>query len=253
MKYTYSEDEDIFSDDLPSTRKSTRNTSAISTPAEPAGPRFSASGRQIRTRAGGLYGEALLLGQRGEELAEENTGRPQRTRTSTRANGYTDFNMVDDIGEESDAQNSSGNEWHGDEEEDENDLEGDEAEDEISDDDSIANGEPPSLMVHLKYRKHELPSKANGPGEESLAEKPETSTQDVPETVGDISNPHAQEPMANGAQETKPEPELETKVETKLEAPAVPEPASKPLDTPTTGNADAEESHSVLQNGANGV
>ncbi|RJE19920.1 hypothetical protein PHISCL_07746 [Aspergillus sclerotialis] len=253
LKYTYSEDEDIFSDDLPSTRKSTRNTSAISTPAEPAGPRFTASGRQIRTRAGGLYGEALLLGQRGEELAEENTGRPQRTRTSTRANGYTDFNMIDDIGEESDAQNSSGNEWHGDDEEDENDFEGDDAEHEISDDDSIANGERPSLIVHLKYRKRELPSKADGPGEESLAEKPETSTQDVPDRVGDISNTYAQESMANGAQETKPEPELETKVETNLEAPAVPEPASKPLNIPTTGNTDAEGSHSGLQNGANGV
>ena len=241
----------MFSEDLPSTRKSTRNTSAISTPAEPAGPRFTASGRPIRSRAGGLYGEALLIGQRGEEPVEENAGRPQRTRTSTRANGYTDFSNVDDIGEESDAESSSENEWHGDDEGDENDVEGDEEEDEISDDDSIANGEPSSLVVHLKYSKRGEPGKVNE--EESLGEKPETSTQAVPEPAGDIPNTQAQEPMANGPQETKPEPEPETNMETKLEAPAVPDPASNPPNTLTPGNANVEESQSGLQNGANGV
>ncbi|KAI1274817.1 hypothetical protein F5Y07DRAFT_207234 [Xylaria sp. FL0933] len=45
MKYTYSDDEDFYSDST--TRRSTRNT-GTHTPAEPAGPVTTASGRQIK-------------------------------------------------------------------------------------------------------------------------------------------------------------------------------------------------------------
>ncbi|KAJ2977460.1 hypothetical protein NUW58_g7805 [Xylaria curta] len=45
MKYTYSDDEDFYSDST--TRRSTRNT-GTHTPAEPAGPVITASGRQIK-------------------------------------------------------------------------------------------------------------------------------------------------------------------------------------------------------------
>ncbi|KAL2854690.1 hypothetical protein BJX68DRAFT_264591 [Aspergillus pseudodeflectus] len=156
LKYTYSDDEDIFSDGLPEPRRSGRNTSSLSTPAEPSGPRFTASGRQIRSRAGGLYGESLLAGQRedGPAVDEDDSNRQQRTR-GTRANGYTDYGLEDDD-EGSNEGQSSGNEWQGGEEEDDNEFEGDD-EEELSGDESVANGEPPSLVVQLRYgRKGEL-------------------------------------------------------------------------------------------------
>ena len=163
LKYTYSDDEDIFSDDAP-TRRSTRNASGTATPAEPAGPRFTASGRQIRSRAGGLYGAALLTGQREDEAEEEeDTGRPQRSRT-TRTNGYAGYDMEDD----SEAQ-SSGNEWQGGDDEEENDFEGDD-EEEASGDESVMNGENPSLVVQLRYSKGKTGS--NGTSEEQPAKEP---------------------------------------------------------------------------------
>ncbi|RAH44761.1 uncharacterized protein BO95DRAFT_483043 [Aspergillus brunneoviolaceus CBS 621.78] len=150
LKYTYSDDEDIFSDGLPSTRRSTRNTSGVSTPVEPAGPRYTASGRQIRSRAGGLYGESLLAGQR-DDAQTGDEGRPTRSRAN-RANGYTDHDLDEEMEEGSAGAQSSGNEWQGGEEEEDNDFEGDD-EEEASGDEEIANGEPPSLVVQLRYNK----------------------------------------------------------------------------------------------------
>ncbi|RHZ52324.1 uncharacterized protein CDV56_105880 [Aspergillus thermomutatus] len=170
LKYTYSDDEDIFSDEFPSTRRSTRNASGISTPAEHAGPRYTASGRQIRARAGGLYGESLLSGQRGEEA--EDTGRPQRSR-ATRANGYMDYNM-DNVEDESDAGHSSGNEWQGGEEEEDNDFEGDD-EGDFSGDESVINGQDRSLVVQLRYGKGKLPSSPQELVEELSAEKTQSA------------------------------------------------------------------------------
>lgn len=156
LKYTYSDEEDIFSDDQPS-RRSTRNVSNNMTPTEPSRPRYTASGRQIRSRAGGMYGEALLSGQRedSEYDEEEDEGRPQRTRTSTHPHGYSGY-AVDDLEDESEAipsdGNDSGPEWNGGDD-DENDFEGDDEGDNVSGDESIVNGEPPSLVVQLRYGK----------------------------------------------------------------------------------------------------
>ncbi|KAF2095253.1 hypothetical protein NA57DRAFT_44903, partial [Rhizodiscina lignyota] len=61
MRYTFSDDEDEYSDAV-STRRSTRNTGA-NTPADPSKPTVTASGRQVRGRLGGVYGEPLLSGQ----------------------------------------------------------------------------------------------------------------------------------------------------------------------------------------------
>lgn len=151
LKYTYDDDEDIFSDDQP-TRRSGRNSSGV-TAAEPSRPRFTASGRQIRSRAGGAYGESLLSGQREDsEYEEEDATRPQRSRTSTHPNGYSGY-ADDDLDDESEARsNDSGNEWDGGDEE-ENDFEGDDEGDDASGDESIVNGEPRSLVVQLRYGK----------------------------------------------------------------------------------------------------
>lgn len=140
-----------MSDDLPSTRRSNRNvTSADETDA----PRFTASGRQIRSRAGGLYGASLHSGQR-EDSEDDDAPRAQRIRTSLNPNGYSGYN-VDDLEDASEAEgNSSGNEWKsGEEEAEENDMEGDDEEEEdVSGDESIVNGEPQSLVVQLRYGK----------------------------------------------------------------------------------------------------
>ncbi|KAJ5906551.1 uncharacterized protein N7473_003467 [Penicillium subrubescens] len=151
LKYTYDDEEDIFSDDQP-TRRSARNSSGV-TAAEPSRPRFTASGRQVRSRAGGAYGESLLSGQREDsEYEEEDDTRPQRSRTSTHPNGYSGYGD-EDLDDESEARsNDSGNEWDGGDEE-ENDFEGDDEGDDASGDESIVNGEPRSLVVQLRYGK----------------------------------------------------------------------------------------------------
>ncbi|RDW78776.1 uncharacterized protein DSM5745_05628 [Aspergillus mulundensis] len=176
LKYTYSDDEDIFSDGLPPPRRSGRNTSGLSTPAEPAGPRFTASGRQVRSRAGGLYGESLLAGQREDtDIAEDDgTDRRQRTR-ATRMNGYAEYGMDDDEDTNSNDGQSSGNEWQGGEEEDENDFEGDD-EDEVSGDESVLNGEPPSLVVQLRYGKQ-------GDGNDTTEQRVKTGPAESQQTI----------------------------------------------------------------------
>ncbi|CAI7661716.1 unnamed protein product [Penicillium glandicola] len=162
LKYTYSEDEDIFSEDEPSARRSARNAASTEASTESRRPRFTASGRQIRSRAGGLYGEALLTGQRDgaddeefDEDEEEQVSRPQRARTSTHPNGYSGYDVDDleDASEVHSSANESGNEWQGVEDDLEHDFEGDNEEDEASADESTGNEEPESLVVQLRYGK----------------------------------------------------------------------------------------------------
>ncbi|KGO66033.1 hypothetical protein PITC_052330 [Penicillium italicum] len=165
LKYTYSDDEDIFSDDEPSARRSTRNAAPMETSTESRRPRFTASGRQIRSRAGGLYGEALLTGQRDgaddEEFDEdEEVSRPQRARTSTHPNGYSGYDADDleDASEVHSSANESGNEWRGVEDDLEHDFEDDNEEEEASADESTGNEEPESLVVQLRYGKGDASS-----------------------------------------------------------------------------------------------
>lgn len=71
IKYTYSDEEDDYdSDEDSSKRRSTRNT-GTHTPAEPSGPTITQSGRQVRSRQGGAYGESVLSGTRGSSAAAE--------------------------------------------------------------------------------------------------------------------------------------------------------------------------------------
>ncbi|KAJ6185580.1 hypothetical protein N7519_006881 [Penicillium mononematosum] len=166
LKYTYSEDED-FSEDEPSARRSTRNAAPTEAFTESRRPRFTASGRQIRSRAGGLYGEALLTGQRDgadddefDEDEEEEVSRPQRARTSTHPNGYSGYGADDleDASEIHSSGNESGNEWRGVEDDLEDDFEGDDEEEEASADESTGNEEPESLVVQLRYGKGDASS-----------------------------------------------------------------------------------------------
>lgn len=196
-KYTFSDEEEGVSD-APSTRRSNRQ-SGLSTPAEPAGPTFTASGRQVRSRVGGAYGESVLSGQHeiaeapaikntnGTEVAEEEPVSRGRTRGSALRNGVTQkvrsrkhiegYNALDEMEDESDA-TSSGGDWEGadDDEvdanisEDEDDEDADMSDDEasIADEEDYAEEDaneqspdrPGSLVVSLRYQKNDTPPPA---------------------------------------------------------------------------------------------
>ncbi|KAJ5099765.1 hypothetical protein N7532_006766 [Penicillium argentinense] len=214
LKYTYSDDEDIFSDEGPS-RRSARNTTTV-TPAEPSRPRFTASGRQIRSRAGGLYGASLLSGQRGDSEDEDDNPRPQRNRTSVHPNGYSGYD-ADDLEDESDAAssgNESGNEWKvGDD--DEHDNDGDDDGEVASGDESIVNGEPPSLVVQLRYGKGKAPNNPVPVDEPPPGEKFEPmqmSKVEVPapsSTATDVLRPsYAPETMLKGPETEQSAPAM---------------------------------------------
>ncbi|KAJ6034525.1 hypothetical protein N7499_001730 [Penicillium canescens] len=168
LKYTY-DDEDMFSEDETSVRRSTRGAGTTAASTESSRPRFTASGRQIRSRAGGLYGETLLAGQNDganeeEDDEEEEISRPQRTRTSRNPNGYSGYDAEDleDASIHSSA-NESGNEWRGPEDDEEHDFEGDneDEEEEASEEDSDVSEEPESLVVQLRYGRGDAPSNGN--------------------------------------------------------------------------------------------
>lgn len=181
MKYTYSDEEDGGSDAL-SMRRSNRQ-SGVSTPAETSGPTFTASGRQVRSRHGGAYGESMVAGQGdaprrstlggmdgaeggNDEQQPRSYGRSGRTarhmdaksRAHTRKH-IEGYNSLDSMEDESDA-TSSGGDWDGGDDEEVDDKAGDEDDDddlEMSDDDgkAIDEEEEPrsSLVVSLRYVK----------------------------------------------------------------------------------------------------
>lgn len=180
MKYTFSDEEEELSDIL-GTRRSTRN-SGRETPNAPAGPTVTASGRHVRARATGMYGESLVSGQTteraspatGEYVRSDASEEPQPTHgRSTRAaakgaNGWPKgrkhietYNSVDEMDDEDDA-TSSGGEWDGgDEDEDAEQMDlnddDDHSRDESSDDEVV----PKSLVVRFKYTKGALPPSPN--------------------------------------------------------------------------------------------
>ncbi|MCJ1288243.1 hypothetical protein MMC26_007598 [Xylographa opegraphella] len=178
MKYTYSDDDEGGSDALFS-RRSNRQ-SGVSTPAEPSGLTFTASGRQVKSRLGGTYGETMLSGSHNldqtasveggngiHEGDEESTTR-NRTRgvaqqqPSSRQRKHIDgYNALDEIGDESDA-TSSGGEWDGgDDDEVEENIADDEDDEDVDMSDSGPSGDElegasidkHSLVVSLRYHK----------------------------------------------------------------------------------------------------
>ncbi|KAI1626648.1 hypothetical protein EDD37DRAFT_620225 [Exophiala viscosa] len=175
-RYTYSDDE--FGSDGLSSRRSTR----ISTPAD-AGPTITASGRQVKSRVGGMYGETMLIDQRKElervdgeghftESDEDMpttapNGRSVRTSRSGRPVKAVQHQYTNGEESASDEAQSTGKEWSG----DENELDASEpdfdAEDEDDDDDEMSDegldadelaeddNTQGSLVVQLRYRKGE--------------------------------------------------------------------------------------------------
>ena len=63
MRYTFSDEENEVDSDALSVRRSTRNSGRETPGVPPAAPTVTASGRQVRSRATGAYGESLHSGQ----------------------------------------------------------------------------------------------------------------------------------------------------------------------------------------------
>jgi hypothetical protein len=183
MKYTFSDEEDA-SDEM-SSKRSARD-SGFSTPLE-AGPTVTASGRQVKSRVGGMYGESMLVDQRKElerttgeghftETSDDMpttapTGRGSRLSRSGRPVRPARERFHDGAGSDSDEAQSSGKEWSGNEEEpdesepdfdgeDEEEDEDDQMSEEGLDADDIDNDDntQESLVVQLRYRKGQEPS-----------------------------------------------------------------------------------------------
>lgn len=190
MKYTYSDDEDMFSDST-GYRRSARNT-GTNTPAE-TGPVTTSSGRTVRAppRLNVTTGEDLPNDAQGDtvEAATENpTGRPRRSAAANPgANGSTD---TDD--EESEAE-------FGDDEDDveaqipEESEDEDEFKDEAMDEDDL-DMPPQTLVVKLSV----TPPKLKGvltPGERAanlLATSSKGGLKDAPTGPPDTPTPNQQ-------------------------------------------------------------
>ncbi|KAG4416445.1 hypothetical protein IFR04_010423 [Cadophora malorum] len=172
MKYTYSDDEDIYSDST-TARRSTRNT-GTHTPAEPSGPTITQSGRQVKSRHGGAYGESMLSGQgvgvavggfdgaSDEPSHDESAG--ARPRRAAATNGRSSkpkpgrhiegYNDVDEMTSD-DEGDASEQDYGDDEEEDDNvPLESDvDDQDELSDEDEeMEDGVDKKLIVKLPIK-----------------------------------------------------------------------------------------------------
>ncbi len=171
MKYTYSDDEEDFVEDDSRSRRSARNT-GTSTPAEPT---ITQSGRQVRNRQGGAYGESMLsethaASDAASENGERAGGRPRRAAAAAAQNGVSRpsrserYNSLDETEDEASEQD------YGDDNEDDdvvsladdNDIEPNEDEkggDEEMDGDLGEPKEKKSLVVTLPLEETPTPEK----------------------------------------------------------------------------------------------
>lgn len=155
LKYTFSDDEDGTSDAY-SGRRSTRNA----TPAEPAGPTITSSGRQVRSRLGGVYGETLHAGQDGQDDTPGFDTDGEVSNTRTRSGRGPSARPRKSAGYESDEESdavSSGNEWEGNEDEDDADADEETDHDlDMDGDDELDDVQPRQMIVTLRIDKDKL-------------------------------------------------------------------------------------------------
>ena len=158
LRYTYDDGDEFDSDDAP-VRRSGRQSARDSSPAQ-SGPTVTASGRQVRSRATGTYGETLHSGQTtdraspatGEYTRSDVSEEPRQGR-STRAGNRTHLSREVDSEEDDDATSWDG----GDEDEDEPepmDLDDNDDQNDAVHHFSEDEPEPRSLVVTLHYRKN---------------------------------------------------------------------------------------------------
>ena len=166
------------------TRRSNGQSGKRSPAEEASGPVFTASGRQIKPRHGGMYGESKLSGQdsgiatpavsmveAGEAVGEQTelAVRPRRTglrQPLSNWNGGGDhipgYNVVDQMEDEEEAASSGADEYFGD---DGNGNANDTAAEDMSNDASDVDdmdgspGRGRSLVVQLRYSKEAQPAR----------------------------------------------------------------------------------------------
>ncbi|KAJ4318753.1 hypothetical protein N0V94_004267 [Neodidymelliopsis sp. IMI 364377] len=166
QRYTYDEGDDFDSDDAP-VRRSGRQSGRDSSPMH-SGPTVTASGRQVRSRATGTYGETLHSGQTtdraspatGEYMRSDASEEPRQGRSTRAGNrsGASHLNRTMDSEEDDDATSWDG----GDEEEEPDHMEIDDDDDDLADQSSEEEQEPQTLVVTLHYRK-ETPASSSAP------------------------------------------------------------------------------------------
>lgn len=187
LRYTFSDEEDFDSDNV-GARRSTR-TSGRETPAVPSGPTVTASGRQVRSRATGLYGETLLSGQvsdrasptTGDYVRSDASEEPQQAHAHGRATrnanrGATNGRPLKHSLESDDEEDATS--WDGgDEDEDEPEqMELDDDEDEQAEDSSEDEDEQQSLVVTLRYGKgSSKPSNGDLPANDDMLDAAPTT------------------------------------------------------------------------------
>lgn len=186
IKYTYSDDEDDIYSDATTSRRSNRNT-GTHTPAEGLGPTVTLSGRQVRSRQGGVYGESILSGthtpavsignfdgtSEEPEGVENASGRPRRAAAGGReVNGYgrggahiEGYNSVDEM--DSDEGDASEQDYGDDEDEEEHVL----LESDVDDQDDFTDGED-ELLEEVKNKSLvvKLPMKTPTPEKKNKAQ-----------------------------------------------------------------------------------
>lgn len=248
MRYTFDdeEDEDLsLSDALPA-RRSTRHSGAAP-PAELGLPTVTASGRQVRARVGGVYGETLHSGQhtstgrlspatddyQRSDVSEEPPiapgGRSTRTSGRTTVNGWArggkhieGYNSLDEMDDEDEA-SSSGAEWEGGDEEEPDEPDND-IEMEISEEDDFDDVEEgQSLVVKLRYHRpattdaiRKIESQTPEPFSTGNATLPSINIQS-PTAV--TNNPINRSPMATRPMESVLPSELQTNGDRKEQPP----------------------------------
>lgn len=164
MRYTFSDNEDEDSE-AGGARRSTRNSGMES--SAPAGPTVTASGRQVRSRATGMYGESLLSGQTTEGASpatgdyERSDGSEEPGHGRSRRSAQRGVDDASDQGRKRkniDAYNSDDDEeedatsWDGGDDDDEADpMDLDDEEDESGEE--ASDEEQDSLVVRLKIGK----------------------------------------------------------------------------------------------------
>ncbi|KAK5077249.1 hypothetical protein LTR64_005272 [Lithohypha guttulata] len=207
---------------------SSRGASGRSTPLEEGRPMVTSSGRQVKSRLGGMYGETMLTDQRKEAEKDrafnsEDTdemvtsrGRPVRTSIPTKRAAAARGRYADGLESESESDQDgepSADEWEGNDDEepdDESEPDGEESRD--SDDELMSNMDDDntqeSLVVQLRYRKKSLQN-GNSHGTNGTASRgtPLREVQNAADTNGtQADTPHpAAETTLNG----EPNPDIE--------------------------------------------
>lgn len=180
LRYTYEDGGEDFEDSEASLLQSNRSTPAL----DEGKPVVTSSGRQVKSRLGGIYGQSLSIDQRREAERERApstgqsddtddvvlgvNGRPLRKSIPTKRAAAARGRYAEGLESESEtdeAAEQSADEWSGDvdEPDEESDADGEDDDGLDEDDELLDDGdEQESLVVQLRYRKGATTNEQHG-------------------------------------------------------------------------------------------